>query len=390
MMKRIFPMIMVAFLVFSCDGGDPPEPPVGQSGANAKTSAAATKATVSAFGAVSSGTGLGKPDVSGGDSDGGFVNRAFERLKGVASSSTPSGKLSKALLAHESGHIVTPCAYGGERETTTTGDETNGTTTTVAHQCVFQKIGNIEYFENGTMTETVSTTSLSFTASDFTAGARDVTNSSAPIKIRESKTNGTFSLPDVQIAYCGTAEFWTSGKMSINMTESEYKDENGDGTAEVNEVFTTTNFTASITEEFNAETCAPTKETFVANGTIAFTDNLVPSGENNFSATLTNFKSVIEPVAGGENETLTGTVAVATNCENGTFDISTETPLFYPTNAVTNAVCPTAGKILVRGGGTITAVTFTSTGGVQIDEGNNGGTPDKTFDDCDDADVCKA
>ncbi len=387
MMKRIFPMIMVAFLVFSCDG-DGPKPPVGQSGANAKTSAAATQATVSAFGTVSSGTGMGKPDGSSDDSGGGLVNRAFERLKGVASLSTPSGKLSKALLANASGHTVTPCAFGGDRETTTTGNETSGSVTTVAHQCVFHKNLGIEYFENGTTTENFSTSSFSFTASDFTKGARDVTNSSAPIKIREDKTHGTFSVPDVQIAYCGTKEFWRSATMSINVTESEYEDEDGDGTAEVDEVATTTNFIAGITEEFNEATCASIKETFVANGTIAFTDNLVLSGENNFSATLTNFESVTTPTTGGENETLTGTVAVTTNCENGTFDISTVTPLFYPTNAGSDDYCPTAGKILVSGGGAITAVTFTSTGGVKIDEGNNG-TIDKTFADCDDADVCK-
>ena len=381
-----FALVLVSALLAGCSDS-PTTPPVSQSGANAKTSVAATKASTSAFNSASSGTGLGKPDGFGNNSRGGFVNRAFESLKGISVSSAPSSGRSKALMAHKLGHTVVPCKVRGEQEITIEGNETNGTTTIISRDCVYAKNENVEYFVNGTTTETFSSNSFSFTASDFTEGERDVADPSVPIIIREYKTDGTFSISNLQIVFCETKEFWTAGKMSISATESEYKDEDRIGTAEVNEVYTMTNFIATIAEEFNKATCALIKETFVANGKIDFTDKLVPSGENNFSATLTNFTSVITPATGGENETLTGTVAVTTNCENGTFEISTVTPLFFSNNAGSDD-CPTAGKILVTGGGVTSAVTFTVLGGVEIDEGDNG-TIDKTFADCDDADVCK-
>ena len=379
-------LVLVSALLAGCSDTTT-TPPVSQSGANAKTSAAATKATTSAFSAASSGTSVGKPDGSSGNSDGGFVNRALESLKGVASLST-SSKRSKALLVGGSGiPVFTTCAFGGTTEITTTVDETGTTIKTVSNQCVDSKTNAIEHFENGTTTVTFGQNNFSITYSDFTEGERDVTNPSVPIKIREEKTVGTFSISNAQFSSCQTETFFAAGSMNMNATFSEYKDEDGNGTPEVNEVFTMTNFTISVTDEFNQQTCASIKETFVANGTIAFTDQLVSSGENNFSATLTNFTSVTTPATGGENETLTGTVAVTTNCENGTFEISTVTPMFYSNNPGSDD-CPTAGKLLVTGGGVTSAVTFTALGGVQIDEGNNG-TIDKTFADCDDADVCK-
>jgi hypothetical protein len=111
---------------------------------------------------------------------------------------------------------------------------------------------------------------------------------------------------------------------------------------------------------------------------------------NSETAKFSNFTVTFSPTTvngvKGETEVYSGSISITTNClVETTFTISTVVPIFYPDGDVD---CPTAGKILVTGGGVTSAVTFTASGGVQIDEGNNG-TTDKDFSDCDDADVCK-
>jgi len=293
------------------------------------------------------------------------------------------------LLAHDSGHTETNCAVSGRSETTITFDATASTTTIVevANNCVELGIMGVHHFKDGTTTLKIAPNKFSITAANLTEGDRDATSTT---KIMEEKINGTFSIVDPAMYTCtaGNVEktFFPSGKMSIELTESVYKDEDTDNKAEVDEVSKITGFTADVIDAYNATTCVLTQETFTVSGTIAFTDNLVSNGDNNFSATMTNFKETTTPTTGGNKVSLMGTIAITSNCENGTVEISTVKDMFFPDMATDD--CPTDGKLLVAGGGTTTAVIFTATGGVTIDEGNNG-TIDKIFADCDDADVCK-
>ncbi len=176
----------------------------------------------------------------------------------------------------------------------------------------------------------------------------------------------------------------------MNATGYDKEDKTGDGTFEVNESWAFTDLTMTVTEAHAAApACTPGATTFTLNGGMNSTDNV--NGDDSFSATFTTFQMVLTPTTrnsvAGEALSLSGTIAITSSCASGTFTISTpagQEPFFPDTS---EDDCPIDGRFLVASGGTTTAVIFTSTGGVQIDEGNNGSV-DASFADCDAAEVC--
>src|SRR5581483_3842067 len=113
-----------------------------------------------------------------------------------------------------------------------------------------------------------------------------------------------------------------------------------------------------------------------------------PASDDNFTAGFTNYtitetERKTNGAVVGDQLTLAGTIALTSPCASGTYTMTTESPLFFPKGAA----CPVEGKVLIAGGGMTTSVTATSTGGVNIDEGNDG-TIDKTFETCDGSDLC--
>ena len=186
---------------------------------------------------------------------------------------------------------------------------------------------------------------------------------------------------------CGERPLFV-GTIAFSGSYREIVDEDpDDGTPESDET-EIYDFTLQFSETCNAAGADIASTQFVLNGTIVFTDNL--DAVNSETANFSDFTVTLSPTTvngvKGETEVYSGSISITTNClVETTFTISTVVPIFYPDGDVD---CPTAGKILVTGGGVTSAVTFTASGGVQIDEGNNG-TIDKTFADCEDADVCK-
>ena len=295
-MKRIIPMIVVACLVFGCDG-DNPLPPTSQS--NLKAASAANTALVASMGTITK--GLGKP--------GGAV---------VVSESDPEKILNGLDLLKER-----LAGTGGRFKTLEATQD------------------NITY-----------------------AGTNESTD------------------------MCGSEPLFI-GTITANGSYRETIDDDNNGTPELDETISFTNFSIRITETCNETRTEVISTELVLNGEDTFIDHL--DSANTGSAKFTDFKVVFytKTVNGvkGEEETYAGTISIKTAClVETTYTVSTPLPIFYPDGKD----CPVSGKILLIGGGQTTAVIFTSTGGVQIDEGNNGGTPDKTFADCDDADICTA
>jgi hypothetical protein len=187
---------------------------------------------------------------------------------------------------------------------------------------------------------------------------------------------------------CNDEIFFNNAIITVNATFEEKTDENGDGVLEGDETFTGTNFRMTISESFNATDCSLTLDTIVMNGAASFNDNLHPASDDNFTATFTDYtitdtERKVDSAVVGDQLTLSGTIAITSPCATGTYTVTTETPLFFPNGAA----CPVEGKVLVVGGGMTTSVTATPAGGVTIDEGNDG-TVDKSFDTCDDSNVC--
>ncbi|MGB3942111.1 MAG: hypothetical protein WBK96_11525 [Candidatus Manganitrophaceae bacterium] len=208
-------------------------------------------------------------------------------------------------------------------------------------------------------------------------------------QVSEGFVNGTIAFSGTDVD-CNGESFLEDGTLTVNVTGYDKEDETGDGTFEINESFTFTDLTMTITEAHTvAPACTPGVATLTLNGGMNSTDNV--NGDDSFSATFTTFQMVLTPTTRnsvvGETLSLSGTIAITSSCANGTFTISTpvgQEP-FVPDNSEDD--CLTDGRFFVASGGTTTAVIFTSTGGVQIDEGNNGSV-DASFADCDAAEVC--
>ena len=215
---------------------------------------------------------------------------------------------------------------------------------------------------------------------------RDTTPSG---KTDEDQINGTLDFSGEEET-CNQSVFLKSGTLTANLTSAKKVNENGDQTLEVDESSTMTNFILTVAEAHDAA-CNRGATTLTLNGTSSFTNAL--SASDNFTATFTNLAMVLTPatrtidnvVKTGETMSIAGTVAITSSCANGTFTLSTpadDLP-FIPDDED----CPVQGRILISDGTATTAVIATKTGGVQIDDGNNGSI-DREFSNCNEAKAC--
>lgn len=118
------------------------------------------------------------------------------------------------------------------------------------------------------------------------------------------------------------------------------------------------------------------------NGSISITDRV--KGDN-FTLRNLSMTATLTLTSSSDKESLSGTMTVTSSCYTASLNIQTLEDFITPTGGD----CPTSGKIRITGGTNATYI-FTSTGGIQIDLGNDG-TIDKTYNKCSDtfSPICK-
>lgn len=133
--------------------------------------------------------------------------------------------------------------------------------------------------------------------------------------------------------------------------------------------FNTTRMKVAV-QQFSSD-CVPLRYTMTINGPLSLT---TPSfGE--FAATYTDFVFGDDTSGGGDLVTLNG--LVQSNCFAAPVTYATDTAM----TLVRASACPTAGVLRLSAGSATDRVHFTSSGGVEIDRGNNGST-DETYPSC--------
>lgn len=397
-------LVSSAFFIYGCGGGGGGGSNTPSAGTATQSSAAASKAITNALGAATTGTSgvSGKPSLktkpSSGSSDPAQIRQALKNFK-----SSMEARREKSLQATQN----LTCTGGGTQSIQTEDggtntDITDDSFTLTATDCTQSGSGSTD-FTDGSFSLAPTETGFTITFNDFLTRFTETASG----RVEESFVDGTITFSGDDVG-CGTESFLTSGTITINANGYDKVDETGNGTFEINESWVFNNLAMAVSELFTQNTqagqtsCDPGATTLTLNGGMTLTDNV--DGDNTFSATFTNFQTVLTPATRGgvEGETLSvnGTIAISSDCANGTFTLSTpagEEPffpddsdeddedLFFPDDS--DEDCPTNGTILITGGGTTTAVKYTSTGGIQIDEGNNGSV-EKEFADCVEAEVC--
>jgi len=124
-----------------------------------------------------------------------------------------------------------------------------------------------------------------------------------------------------------------------------------------------------VVEQFD-DGCGPVIYRTVINGAIEFT-----TGEDSFTGTYTDYTLRNDGSSGTSMLTVSG--AVDSACFGTPVQFSTHTPI----TAGQGGGCPLGGEVDAAHDGTTDRIRFTSEGGVEIDQGNNG-TVDDTFNSC--------
>jgi CARDB protein len=126
-------------------------------------------------------------------------------------------------------------------------------------------------------------------------------------------------------------------------------------------------------DAFSAD-CVPIDYRMKLNGTATVAADEIGSA---FSGAFTNFLLHDDVSTGNDQIDLMG--QVSSTCLGTTVTIPS-TPM--PISLTPGMPCPTGGTILVSALGTTDKITYTPSGGVEIDLGNNGGSPDQSFSSC--------
>ncbi|WDT72855.1 MAG: hypothetical protein MPW17_08450 [Candidatus Manganitrophus sp.] len=354
----------------------------GGGGNNNQNAAPAAQAAGSASKAVSTALNLAingmngtvpsfKPGGAASISDAAQVSKALKAFK----SAVANRKARRALSRDEE----FDCEVSGKFRITTEDhdneDPLDDTTTTTYTDCSDSE-GSVT---NGSLVMTLGGDLFSFNYNDY------VIRTTFSGAVSEIVFDGGFSFESVN-GDCGME----SATMIDDLSFTTKFDQAGDGTFEVNSSFAT-NMTMALAQAF-AEDCTPGANTMTLNGGTTSTNNVDSESE---VVTFTDFTMVMTPATreingvetNGDILSLNGTIEVSSSCTDATtFTISTpagEEP-FVPEDGS----CPVDGKFIITNGGNTVAVIYTSTGGVQIDEGNNGSIDD-TFASCDDAEgIC--
>lgn len=387
--------VLFALALAACGGGgDGGQPSVTQtSPADAKSASAASRSAIGALNVSGSATNpsIARSLNATNESDARLIREGLDILKAHLKGERPTGVVMNNNVARSVVEIPgSSCTLGGSSSVSiddkNTVDELDDTITTSYSNCRMSSstVGR-ETLHSGSMSIAfLNQSNFNITFTNFEESEIDTASQKT---VSYFKINGAMVSSGITLTPCqATGDQFMKGLITVNTANENREDLNKDGVYEINEVFTATNLKLDITEGFDSSTCAATTDTIVMNGAAKLDDKVKPT--DNFTATFTNLAMTVkERKSGatitGDEMTVNGQVAISSSCATGTFTIATVTPLFSPTGKD----CPEEGKMVVTGGGKSTAVIATSSGGINIDEDNNGSI-EKSLPTCEDAEVC--
>jgi hypothetical protein len=388
-------LVSLVFLIHGCGGSGGGGGNNNPTGTASKSAAVSSKAIINALGTATTGTDpSGKPSLkanaASNSSDAAQVRQALKAFK-----ASLSARKQKALQAVTDTGVL-PCNGGGtlraqSNDNNTPNDFTDDSFSAVYDNCT-QNSGSqtpndpsddTSLFFDGSLILAPTQNGFAITFDNITFKTTDASG------IIESVSDGTMSFSGTEVT-CDGDIFFETGTFTMNFSGTSKMDLDKNGVFEIDGSFSMNNLTMSFAETVGpAPDCDSVAESFTLDGDMTATDRV--NTENNFSATFDDFVMAFTPTSRngieGDTISMSGTITISSDCANGTFTISTpagQEP-FIPGEE--DASCPVSGKFLVTGGGATTAVTFTSTGGVQIDEGNDGSI-EQSFPDCESAEVC--
>jgi len=239
---------------------------------------------------------------------------------------------------------------------------------------------------NGSLSTSGTFANFSITLTNLTSRTTRLANNSL---VEESTFNSTFTVTTPSSTSCGGGRVPTASTLVLNGTGSTKQDTDGNGTVGVDESINFQSLTLTVRiNRVDPSVCALLDLSVSLAGTLSITNNL----DANQSFALTSPTSnpltlALSTVTGGTILTIGGSFSERSTCFTGSLILNTLTPIFVPTTIFGVAVnCPTAGVLTVTGDqrGTIS---YTSTGGVTIDNGSDGSI-EQTFPTCTSAKAC--
>lgn len=378
-------LISLALLIHGCGSGGAKEGDDPPSGTATQSASAASKAIVSVLGvAISNTGGVAKPSLKAASpplSDTAQVRRVLHDFK--VSLAARRQKTLQAVI--DSG--VLACPNGGTQrsqlnDNNTPNDGSDDSLTGTFVDCSRVEDG-LSIIQNGVFNITLTDSGFKMTFSNFVIRTKD---SSGSVEITR---NGSMVFSGSE-ARCGDEFFLENGTFKMDLSSTTRVDFGSNGSDEINESTVLNNLRMTIAEAYEPA-CTLSTTTFAMNGRAVFTNHI--DELENFKAVFTHFTMTTTPskrtIGGtevaGDRLSLDGTIAITSDCVNGTFIIST--PVGQEPFVPLEEACPADGKFLITRDGTVTSVTFTPIGAVQINEGDDN-LIEATFPNCRVAEAC--
>ena len=248
-----------------------------------------------------------------------------------------------------------------------------------------------EEYVDGVLTFSETATGFTFTITGFTFRTTRISDGRLlEEEVIDFTVTGTFATSTLS---CDGVPFPNSVTIVVDGTGSFKADDNADGTLDEDESFSATNLSNTVTvsdisgeitdPETNLTFCEPTDFTVVQSGASSFTDNLEADDSVAMTISSSDPLTIAVTSVASQSVTISGSFSVVSSCFTGSLTLTTPTPLLFTGDLDS---CPIDGVIVVTGDLTGT-VTFTSTGGVEIDNDGDG-IADETYPDCEDAEAC--
>ena len=336
------------------------------------------------------GLGLGLRAMNGSDFRGLSSARSFKQIRTQDLAGAVAG-FHTALTARRataiSPRLAAPCAGGGIADTTITATGLTVTFTDCRER--FDSNGDgvddVEVATDGSVSLSATSTDSAQTLSSFRTRRTRIPDDrlleEVFLDLAVAETIENFTV-------CQGAEIPAASTSVINGTFSGKVDENADGVLDEDSRGDFEGFAIAVAVINFDSRCTPTDFSTSESGTLSFMDNVEVN--NNLTVSIPSSDPVVvvwKTVAGGADVTVNGSYTLSSPCFTGSLTIETIETLFFPIAEETGLPdCFTSGVIRVTGDQTAT-ITFTATGGMEIDNGSDG-TVDGTFESCADSDIC--